>query len=226
MRATTPVTQPALSFLVRTSEQQVGGRYLWTDRGLHLDSEIDHFPLCPGIFTDLATGLSHFEPSSIRRTSSASPPIPQAIRRLDNIYQLKCRSIMGPDGEDNHFIAAVGKARIVVVRCSRGNQDCPPGSLSTSEVGASGYAFEITDVDRDGGLEVIASRGQARGKRDRLRAFGTHPLWDKWFTGGVIALGSADIDADGSREVFAALRIEGTERFSLWQLTRSRGTSD
>jgi hypothetical protein len=79
---------------------------------------------------------------------------------------------------------------------------------------------------RDGGAEVLASGARAPGDPDTVTVHSLpadggkpgKPLFKKSFTGGIGGLTADDVDGDGDLEVFAAVRLPGSERVDLWLL--------
>jgi hypothetical protein len=50
------------------------------------------------------------------------------------------------------------------------------------------------------------------------RGFAPKPLFRRGFLGGVVALAVGDVDGDGDREAFAAVRLVGGRKVDLWLL--------
>jgi hypothetical protein len=44
------------------------------------------------------------------------------------------------------------------------------------------------------------------------------PVFRRGFSGGIAAIGSGDVDGDGDRDVFAAVRLAGARKVDLWLL--------
>jgi hypothetical protein len=205
----------------RSSEQEVGGRFRWSESALVAVGEIADFPLCSGISARLASGRNTFD------GATAKVPEPLAPLFARSFYSAECRDHIGADGARFSTAAVSDTGRVVRVACAAGDNSCPAAAVASVEVESAGFAFEIADVDRDGRAEVIASRGQAPGVKDRVRAFAhvdgsAKQVFDHYFEGGVVALVAPDLDGDGAREVIAAVRMWRSQRIDLWVLTRPR----
>ncbi|HEY4239257.1 MAG TPA: hypothetical protein VGM88_05550 [Kofleriaceae bacterium] len=157
------------------------------------------FTLCPGVHASLAPGRNYFD-------TVAGP-----------IYAARCRAdLVNAQGQPlvaRAELALTGKLAVAVEGATE--------KLS-AEVAASGTAFELADIDRDGQVEIIASEASAPGDADAVRVFSLadtkKPLFRKSFAGGVAGIAAVDGDGDGVAEVIAAVRLVGATRVDLWRL--------
>lgn len=203
----------------RSSEQAAGARYRWVDGKLVAGDEVAGFPLCAGASAELAEGRNYFDPKAVKIAGAPA----QLFSRP--FFSAECRDHVGVDGRPFSTAAVSDTGRVVRVACVAGA--CAEGAIASDEIDASGYAFEVADVDRDGRAEVIVARGQAPGGKDRVRVFAWRDgagkqIFDHRFEGGVVALTAPDLDGDGAREVIAAVRMWRSKRINLWVLTRRR----
>ncbi|HVV84854.1 MAG TPA: hypothetical protein VHE35_17440, partial [Kofleriaceae bacterium] len=197
----------------RSSSVGRGARYRLVDGTLHEVAPVDGFPFCPGHEVELVPGRNYAEgPGGAGGAFLAR----------------RCRDdLVDERGRRLHAEATVGVdgtlSLTVTTRCPPGATDCP--SDRTIVVDGAGVAMEIDDVDRDGRLEVITSAAGAPGDADAVivRRLGPlalvpKPLFKRGFSGGIVALGSGDVDGDGDRDVFAAVRLAGARKVDLWLL--------
>lgn len=216
------VGDDAAIVVARSSEQAVGARYRFAAGTIEAVADAPGYPLCRGVSAELAQGRNFFEGATLVWSRGGEPP-PVA----KSFHAAECRGHVGPAGYPIETFAVVDTNRALRVVCAHRGEACAAEVLAADSVTAAGVAFEIADVDRDGKLEVIATRGQAPGKRDRVRVFAVvdgvkKMVFDHWFQGGVVALSAADINGDGSLEVIAAVRLLGANRINLWTLNRTR----
>ncbi len=176
------------------------------------------FPLCADREGALIGGRNHFE------RGDALPAAWPA-----QFWAARCRGdLVDAEGRAMRVDAVLGAGGAltvtVQVRCDVDEPDCAPErSFALSGVGV---AYAIADVDRDGRAELITSAASAPGDPDTVSVHALpaaggklgKPVFTKRFTGGVSGLAADDVDGDGDLEVFAAVRLPGSERVDLWLL--------
>ncbi len=194
----------------RSSAAGRGARYRLIDGGLREVGPVVGFPFCAGQALELVPG----------RNLVAGPDGASWLAR-------RCRDdVVDPTGRplvaDATLATDGGLAITVATRCRPG-AECPANRTITAA--GVGVAFELDDVDRDGKLELITSAAGAPGDPDAVmvRQLGsggltTKPVFQRSFSGGVVALASGDVDGDGDRDVFAAVRLAGARKVDLWLL--------
>lgn len=196
--------------LARTSSSARGARYGWRDGALIELAALTGFPVCADRAIELAAGRNY-----------------AAVAGAE-LWSARCRTgTVDAVGRATAAIAAVtvdGTATVTVeTRCAGGPAGCAPSRTATlADVGA---AVELDDVDRDGALEVLVTGAGAPGDADAVAVwrlgeagFGSKPIFRRAFQGGVVALAVGDVDGDGDREAFAAVRLVGGRKVDLWLL--------
>lgn len=193
----------------RSSAVGRGARYRMIDGALREVAPVAGFPFCAGHEDELVPGRNY------------------AIGAGGSFLTRRCRDdLVDATGRRLHAEATVAVdgtiTLVVTTRCPRA-ADCPPDRTIT--VDGVGVALEIDDVDRDGRLEVVTSAAGAPGDADAVlvRRLGpgglvAKPLFKRSFSGGIAAIGSGDVDGDGDRDVFAAVRLAGARKVDLWLL--------
>jgi len=196
--------------LARASTAGQGARYRLDGKVLREVGAHDGFPLCAGASDELVPGRNYFGPA----------PAP--------LFSRRCREdLIDAHGRAMRVEATVavgGRLTVVLeTRCKPGEAAC----LARREVvrDTVGVAIEVDDVDRDGVPEVIISGAGAPGDADAVAVltvgatgFPKKPVFRRAFSGGVAALCSGDVDGDGDRDVFAAVRLAGARKVDLWLL--------
>ncbi|MCB9562096.1 MAG: hypothetical protein H6708_16960 [Kofleriaceae bacterium] len=178
------------------------------------------YPLCVDRVGARAPGRAYFERADGDGLPEAWPARYWAARCDDALVDavgrpMRVDAVLG-DG---------GALQVTVhVRCRADEADCVADrALALDGVGV---AYAIADVDHDGRAELITSAASAPGDPDAvtvhaLPARGAKvgkALFTKRFTGGVGGVAAADVDGDGDVEVFAAVRLAGSQRVDLWLL--------
>jgi hypothetical protein len=196
----------------RSSTAGRGARYRFADGALREVAAVAGFPFCAGREVELVPG---------KNVATGGGGLFLARRCRDDITDDRGRRLAaeGTVDVDGRLVLTV------TTRCPAGAAaaDCPADR--TVNVDDAGVAFEIDDVDRDGRLEVITSAAGAPGDADAVTVrrlgpggLGARPVWRRGFSGGIVALGSGDVDGDGDRDVFAAVRLAGARKVDLWLL--------
>jgi hypothetical protein len=196
--------------LARASTVGRGARYAWRDQRLVEVAPIVGFPMCVDREVELVAGRNYASVDGAE------------------VWTIRCRrGVVDAVGHPMTAVAAVsvaGAVEIVVeTRCSPSPANCRPRwTASKDGVGAT---VDVDDVDRDGGLEVLVSGGGAPGQPDAVAVyaitaagFGKKPIFRRSFSGGVVGLAVGDVDGDGDREAFAAVRLIGGRKVDLWLL--------
>lgn len=196
------------SLAVGVSSWANSTRVTWNGKTLAAAPGDAGFVLCPGEVAQLVPGRNYFGDS------------------LTGYYGARCRSgLVEPDGHPIRAraqLSLAGKLEVHVERCAATNLGCQPAARHDY---ASGAAFDIADVDRDGRPELVYTGAAAPGDPDLLQVV---TLGDddkkraklrKTFTaGGVAGVAVADLDGNGVAEVLAAVRIVGATRVDVWRI--------
>ncbi len=203
-------TATGAEVLARSSTVGRGARYRWADGALAEVAAIAGYPFCADRELELAAG---------RNYASADGA---------DLWIVRCR-LGGVDaaGLPTRVEAAVtvaGQLALVVeTRCDRAPAGCVP--LRTAVLDGVGAVIEVDDVDSDGAIEVFIAGAGPPGDRDAVAVYplgpaglGKKPAFRRGFSGGVIGLASGDVDGDGDREAFAAVRLAGGRKVDLWLL--------
>lgn len=183
-------------------------RVTWNGKTLAATPGDAGFLLCPGEVAHLVPGRNYFGDANT------------------GYYGARCRSgLVEPDGHPIRVraqLSLAGKLEINIERCAATNLGCQPAGRHDY---ASGAAFEIADVDRDGRPELIASGAAAPGDPDLLKVVTLgddekkHAKLRKSFTaGGVAGIAVVDLDGNGVADVLAVVRIVGATRVDVWRV--------
>lgn len=194
----------------RSSTSARGARYGWQGGALVELAPVAGFPLCSDRVVELAAGRNY------------------ATVDGKDVWTARCR-LGEVDAVGRALVASAtvgvdGTATIAIdTRCPRGGAACPAAQAMT--IPNVGTAIELADVDRDGTLEVLTSGAGAPGDGDAVVVWalpaggpGKKPAFRRAFLGGVVGLAVGDVDGDGDREAFAAVRLTGARKVDLWLL--------
>lgn len=210
--ATVAVDPQARELLAGSSAMASSVRAHWREGSLVVVEELEGLPLCARRRGTLAPGRNVF---------IESEPAAQPWRaRSGEFFGERCRDVVLSDGR-----LAQASARLPVegpLEVTVAPTCTPPCAARRYEVGATGVAFDVGDVDRDGRLEVAYAGAGAPGDPDAVRvvpvADPRRTLFRRAFTGGVAALTLVDLDGNGAAEVVVAVRLVGSSRVDVWRL--------
>ncbi|MBK9030208.1 MAG: VCBS repeat-containing protein [Myxococcales bacterium] len=194
----------------RSSSAARAARYGWRGGALVELAPVLGYPLCADRVVELAAGRNYATVDGV------------------DVWTARCR--LGEVDRLGRSIAveamvAVGGAMTVTVdtRCPRGGGPCAAQTRATLD--GVGTAVEVADVDRDGAVEVLVAGAGAPGDADAVAVhtltaagFAKKPRFRRAFLGGVVGLAVGDVDGDGDREAFAAVRLAGARKVDLWLL--------
>lgn len=211
--ATVVVDQQSRELLAGSSAMATSVRARWLDGALVVAEELEGLPLCARRRGTLAPGRNVFV--------NAEPAPAQPWRaRQGEFFGERCREVVLSDGR-----LALASARLPVegpLEVTVAPACTPPCAARRYEVGATGVAFDLGDVDRDGRIEVAYAGAGAPGDPDAVRvvpvADPRRTLFRRAFTGGVAALALVDLDGNGGAEVVVAVRLVGSSRVDVWRL--------
>jgi hypothetical protein len=166
------------------------------------------FLACPGERLVLAPGRNYFGDAT------------------NGAYTLRCTSgLVDADGyplRARAQLALTNKLDVAVERCAATDFKCQPAAR-VEHVNV-GIAFDITDVDRDGVLELVYAAAGAPGDPDILRVLSLgedekkQKLKKSFTAGGIAGIATTDLDGDDVPETVAAVRLVGASRIDLWRL--------
>jgi hypothetical protein len=183
-------------------------RVTWNGKALASAPGDAGFVLCPGEIAQLVPGRNYF-----------GDPI-------NGYYGARCRTgLVEPDGHPIRAraqLSLAGKLEVSLERCAATNLGCKPAGRHDY---ASGAAFDIADVDRDGRPELVYSGAAAPGDPDLLKIVTlgddekkAAKLKKSFTAGGVAGIAVVDLDGNGVAEVVAAVRIVGATRVDVWRV--------
>lgn len=202
--------------LARASTRGRGARWVLDGNALREVGPLLAFPLCGDVAADLVLGRNYFAAGGDGKEAAST------------FYGVRCRDdVVDRAGRGVRAQATVetggGLAISLDTRCPARDAACP--ARRDLRLDRVGVALELDDVDRDGTIEVIVSGAGAPGDPDAVvvwnigdAGFGRKPVFRRAFSGGVVGIGSGDVDGDGDRDVFAAVRLVGARKVDLWLL--------
>ena len=203
--------------LLRASTRGRGARWALDGKALRELGPLPSFPLCGDLSADLVPGRNYFGGAG----AGDKEPVPA-------FYTARCRDgVVDRVGRAVRAQATVeaggGVAIAIETRCGSRDKACTPRRDLRLE--GAGVAIELDDVDRDGTIEVIVSGAGAPGDADAVAVWSIgesgvskKPVFRRGFSGGVVGLGSGDLDGDGDSDVLAAVRLAGARKVDLWVL--------
>lgn len=220
---------PAVEVRARSSTRGRGARWALEGKALRELGPWADFPLCADVSAALEPGRNYFAAAvrsaaaieSGRRYAAAD-----AAAGAEAFYAMRCREDVVDRGgrpvRAQITVSTRGEAVVEVeTRCTARDAGCVP--RREVELGGIGTAVELDDVDRDGTLEIITAGAGAPGDADALAVWnlgdagvGRKPVFRRGFSGGVVGVGSGDVDGDGDRDVFAAVRLAGARKVDVW----------
>ncbi len=203
----------------RASTRGRGGRWVLEGKTLREVGSVLAFPLCADVAADLVPGRNYF---------AGGPGGADVKDPSIGFYTARCRDdVVDRAGRALRAQATVelggGVTVALETRCAARDASCTPHRELRVE--GVGVALELDDVDHDGTIELITSGAGAPGDADAVVVWnlgeggvGKKPVFRRGFSGGVVGLVSGDVDGDGDREVFAAVRLMGARKVDIWLL--------
>lgn len=204
-------TAAGAEVLARASTAGRGARYRWSDGALAEVAPIAGYPFCADRELELAAGRNY-------ATSGGA-----------DLWTVRCRTAVDRVGLPIRAEASVSTAGqlalVVETRCDRAPAGATCAPVRTVTLDSVGAAIEVDDVDSDGAIEVLIAGAGAPGDRDAVAVYtlgaaglSKKPTFRRAFSGGVVGVASGDVDGDGDREAFAAVRLTGARKVDLWLL--------
>jgi len=213
----------AVTVRARASEAAEGATYALGGGGLAETGRLGDFPLCTGGAATLVPGRNY-----LVATPAMWPDPRFADAAVGDFFAIACADrLVDADGWPLAVMAVAGTdGRLLVqVRAERDCADaaCTAAAAQNLTIPGVGTAVAVADVDRDGRPEVITAGAGAPGDPDQVSVYTiaagqARRIHQKSFTGGVVGLVAADVDGNGAAEVFAAVRLLGSNRVDLWTL--------
>lgn len=212
----------------RASTRGRGARWVLEGKNLREVGPIPEFPLCADASAALEPGRNYFAGDGLgaRLVITPGPRYAADGRGGTPYYTRRCRDdVVDRAGRALRAQVTVETSGAAVVeletRCGARDAACVPRRQARLE--GVGSAIEVDDVDRDGSIELITSGAGAPGDADALVVWtigeagvSKKPVFRRGFSGGVVGVGSGDVDGDGDRDVFAAVRLAGARKVDLW----------
>lgn len=209
---TVAVDSQARELLAGSSAMATSIRARWQEGSLVVVEEVEGLPLCARRRGTLAPGRNVFLDTEVEAQPWRA--------RAGELFGERCREVVLSDGrlaQASARLPVEGPLEVTVTPACT-----PPCAARRYEIGATGVAFDVGDVDRDGRLEVAYAGAGAPGDPDAVRvvpvADPRRTLFRRAFTGGVAALALVDLDGNGAAEVVVAVRLVGSSRVDVWRL--------
>ncbi|MBI2897526.1 MAG: hypothetical protein HYY06_28465 [Deltaproteobacteria bacterium] len=192
---------------LRVSDHSVGMVVSWDGERFDGPEPLSDYPIDGAIGILCGTvprGRNTFEP----RVVPCSPsPAPGPEVGAGPFWAVSYANVLGPDGSSTRSVGLVlAEARLIVTAAG-----------VTRDLGPTGSAVWVGDLDDDGVLEVAHSAASPPGDPDRLTvttlpASGPQDGWaSRTIAGGIGAIAAGDLDGDGAIElVFAELTPGGS----------------
>ncbi|MBL4633453.1 MAG: hypothetical protein JKY56_06265 [Kofleriaceae bacterium] len=198
---------------VRSSERAQGEMYKYIDGDLVYGGEMDGYPLCSDGVIFAAPGRNYYLGKSGEMRGEKSQMAPK-------LYSFRCQPGVDPNGYPVTFSSEVSAAGVLRIHCDGDEEYCRGVEQEYPNVGV---AHLVADINNDGYPEVITTGLDLSKVGDEISVYSQEShkqrlLYDRNFSGGVVALFAGDLDGRGAVEALSVVRIRGNDRISLWLL--------